>query len=150
MIIVKDKTQESTITFVSPMSLKLDKYTILLQNTTTKEVMTFNVLDEGNGIYMKFKMDLSPLNDGEYVAMVFENSNWTPFEIYANDLKETNREVIYYLSDGTTLLKEGDFFLVASQREYITPLKTDVLRIGEYKRNTTTYRNEQTFIQYNK
>lgn len=150
MIIVKDKTQESTITFVSPMSLKLDKYTILLQNTTTKEVMTFDVLDEGNGIYMKFKMDLSPLNDGEYVAMVFENSNWTPFEIYANDLKETNREVIYYLSDGTTLLKEGDFFLVASQREYITPLKTDVLRIGEYKRNTTTYRNEQTFIQYNK
>lgn len=150
MIIVKDKTQESTITFVSPMSLKLDKYTILLQNTTTKEVMTFNVLDEGNGIYMKFKMDLSPLNDGEYVAMVFENSNWTPFEIYANDLKETNREVIYYLSDGTTLLKEGDFFLVSSQREYITPLKTDVLRIGEYKRNTTTYRNEQTFIQYNK
>lgn len=150
MIIVKDKTQESTLTFVSPMSLKLDKYTILLQNTTTKEVMTFNVLDEGNGIYMKFKMDLSPLNDGEYVAMVFENSNWTPFEIYANDLKETNREVIYYLSDGTTLLKEGDFFLVASQREYITPLKTDVLRIGEYKRNTTTYRNEQTFIQYNK
>lgn len=150
MIIVKDKTQESTITFVSPMSLKLDKYTILLQNTTTKEVMTFNVLDEGNGIYMKFKMDLSPLNDGEYVAMVFENSNWTPFEIYANDLKETNREVIYYLSDGTTLLKEGDFFLVTSQREYITPLKTDVLRIGEYKRNTTTYRNEQTFIQYNK
>lgn len=150
MIIVKDKTQESTITFVSPMSLKLDKYTILLQNTTTKEVMTFNVLDEGNGIYMKFKMDLSPLNDGEYVAMVFENSNWTPFEIYANDLKETNREVIYYLSDGTTLLKEGDFFLVSSQREYITPLKTDILRIGEYKRNTTTYRNEQTFIQYNK
>lgn len=150
MIIVKDKTQESTITFVSPMSLKLDKYTILLQNTTTKEVMTFNVLDEGNGIYMKFKMDLSPLNDGEYVAMVFENSNWTPFEIYANDLKETNREVIYYLSDGTTLLKEGDFFLVTSQREYITPLKTDVLRIGEYKRNTTTYMNEQTFIQYNK
>lgn len=150
MIIVKDKTQESTITFVSPMSLKLDKYTILLQNTTTKEVMTFNVLDEGNGIYMKFKMDLSPLNDGEYVAMVFENSNWTPFEIYANDLKETNREVIYYLSDGTTILKEGDFFLVSSQREYITPLKTDILRIGEYKRNTTTYRNEQTFIQYNK
>lgn len=150
MIIVKDKTQESTITFVSPMSLKLDKYTILLQNTTTKEVMTFNVLDEGNGIYMKFKMDLSPLNDGEYVAMVFENSNWTPFEIYANDLKETNREVIYYLSDGTTILKEGDFFLVTSQREYITPLKTDILRIGEYKRNTTTYRNEQTFIQYNK
>lgn len=150
MIIVKDKTQESTITFVSPMSLKLDKYTILLQNTTTKEVMTFNVLDEGNGIYMKFKMDLSPLNDGEYVAMVFENSNWTPFEVYANDLKETNREVIYYLSDGTTILKEGDFFLVTSQREYITPLKTDVLRIGEYKRNTTTYRNEQTFIQYNK
>lgn len=150
MIIVKDKTQESTITFVSPMSLKLDKYTILLQNTTTKEVMTFNVLDEGNGIYMKFKMDLSPLNDGEYVAMVFENSNWTPFEIYANDLKETNREVIYYLSDGTTLLKEGDFFLVTSQREYITPLKTDILRIGEYKRNTTTYMNEQTFIQYNK
>lgn len=150
MIIVKDKTQESTITFVSPMSLKLDKYTVLLQNTTTKEVMTFDVLDEGNGIYMKFKMDLSPLNDGEYVAMVFENSNWTPFEIYANDLKESNREVIYYLSDGTTLLKEGDFFLVTSQREYITPLKTDVLRIGEYKRNTTTYRNEQTFIQYNK
>lgn len=150
MIIVKDKTQESTITFVSPMSLKLDKYTILLQNTTTKEIMTFNVLDEGNGIYMKFKMDLSPLNDGEYVAMVFENSNWTPFEVYANDLKETNREVIYYLSDGTTILKEGDFFLVTSQREYITPLKTDILRIGEYKRNTTTYRNEQTFIQYNK
>lgn len=150
MIIVKDKTQESTITFVSPMSLKLDKYTVLLQNTTTKEVMTFDVLDEGNGIYMKFKIDLSPLNDGEYVAMVFENSNWTPFEIYANDLKESNREVIYYLSDGTTLLKEGDFFLVTSQREYITPLKTDVLRIGEYKRNTTTYRNEQTFIQYNK
>ena len=150
MIIVKDKTQESTITFVSPMSLKLDRYTVLLQNTTTKEVMTFDVLDEGNGIYMKFKMDLSPLNDGEYVAMVFENSNWTPFEIYANDLKETNREVIYYLSDGTTLLKEGDFFLVSSQREYITPLKTDILRIGEYKRNTTTYRNEQTFIQYNK
>lgn len=150
MIIVKDKTQESTITFVSPMSLKLDRYTILLQNTTTKEVMTFDVLDEGNGIYMKFKMDLSPLNDGEYVAMVFENSNWTPFEIYTNDLEETNREVIYYLSDGTTLLKEGDFFLVTSQREYITPLKTDVLRIGEYKRNTTTYRNEQTFIQYNK
>lgn len=150
MIIVKDKTQESTITFVSPMSLKLDRYTVLLQNTTTKEVMTFNVLDEGNGIYMKFKMDLSPLNDGEYIAMVFENSNWTPFEVYANDLKETNREMIYYLSDGTTLLKEGDFFLVTSQREYITPLKTDILRIGEYKRNTTTYINEQTFIQYNK
>lgn len=150
MIIVKNKEQESKLTFISPIVYKIDKYTILLQNTLTKEVTTTNVTDNGDAIYIKFSMDLSEYADGEYLAMIFENTDGMPFEIYANDLDSINRNVIYYLSDGSTLLTEDSFFLVNEQREYVRPLKTDILRIGDYKRNTTTYRNEQTYIQYNK
>lgn len=150
MIVVTDKQNTTTIAFITPMQYKIDKYTVLLQNTVTKEVNTIDVIDNGGGIYIKFDVNLSKFDDGEYTIMVFENTDRKPFEVYSNDLEQTYRNVVYYLSINNTLLTENDFFVVEEHRKQITPLKTDLLRIGDYKRNTTTYKSEQTYIQYKK
>ena len=153
MIIVKDKTQEKELTFINPKSYIADKYTILLQNILTKEITTLNVLDRGNGIYLKFYMNLSKYQDGEYLVMLFENPEDKLITAYdANNVKDTFAQSIYYLSDEGALLTDGDFFITDEDdiRKPVKAIKTDLLKIGVYLRNQTTYRSEQTYIQYNK
>lgn len=150
MILIKDKNTENTVVMVNPTIYKVDTYTLLIQNTLTKEVSTITANDNGDGIYLKFNVDLSGYPDGEYILFLFDNCEQLPFEVYANDLKGTQQNVIYFLSDGKTLLKEGDFFIVEKGKTHRYPLKQDLLKIGNYRRNKTVYTNEQTYIQYNK
>lgn len=152
MIIVKDKTQEKELTFINPKSYIADKYTVLLQNILTKEITSLNVLDRGNGIYLKFYFNLGAYQDGEYLVMLFENPEDKYITAYdANNIKETLSSSIYYLMDDGALLTDDIFFLIEDdERKPVKPIKTDLLKIGVYLRNKTTYRSEQTYIQYNK
>lgn len=130
----------------------VSNYSILFQNTITKDVTVINCVSDGNNLYLKFTVDLSGLDSGEYLVMLFENPSLSIFEVDNNDLSNVQANSIVYLAIDGALLTEDDFFLVmeSGEKSQIKPIKTDLLRIGEYKRNSMTYRSEQTYIQYQK
>lgn len=130
----------------------VSNYSILFQNTLTKDVTVIDSISDGNSLYLKFTVDLSGLDSGEYLVMLFENPSLRAFEVDSNDLSNIQGNSILYLASDGALLTEDDFFLVilSGEKTQIKPIKTDMLRIGDYKRNSMTYRSEQTYIQYQK
>lgn len=153
MILIKDNVEMANLAFTKSVNKEpVSNYSLLFQNTLTKKVTTLNSIAYGNNLYLKFTVDLSDLESGEYIVMLFENPELCAFYVDSNDLKNTEGRHILYLMEEDKLLTEDDFFLVITGNEKVAmkPIKTDMLKIGDYKRNSTTYRNEQTYIQYNR
>lgn len=49
-------------------------YTIILQNSVTKEIFSYNLDDSTpNSIYYEFEIELQDMNDGEYEYLLIEN-----------------------------------------------------------------------------
>lgn len=153
MILIKDNVEMANLAFTKSINKEpVSNYSILFQNTITKDVTVINCVSDGNNLYLKFTVDLSGLDSGEYLVMLFENPSLSIFEVDNNDLSNVQANSIVYLAIDGALLTEDDFFLVmeSGEKSQIKPIKTDLLRIGEYKRNSMTYRSEQTYIQYQK
>lgn len=153
MILVKDNVEMANLAFTKSINKEpVSNYSILFQNTITKDVTVINCVSDGNNLYLKFAVDLSGLDSGEYLVMLFENPSLSTFEVDNNDLSNVQANSIVYLAIDGALLTEDDFFLVmeSGEKSQIKPIKTDLLRIGDYKRNSMTYRSEQTYIQYQK
>lgn len=126
-------------------------YTILLQNTMTKEITSYKADDTGNSMYHRFYIDLD-LEDGEYYVLLFENPNRLDFYAEANSPKNT--DYISYLASDDELIMNGEYFLVFGSEEEDKPelkyIKSDLLRIGVYERKNTQYQREKQYIQYNR
>lgn len=150
-------------------------YSILLQNTTTKDITIFDVTDKGNKVYNRFNIDIN-LPQGEYYVILFENPYFLPFKADMNDVKNIdtvkyatiqgsqlkangknvvigNSFIKYLASDDNTLMS-GDFYLMSTDdsgnttEQPINYIQSDMLRIGEYKNPNKTYKKEQGYIQY--
>ena len=125
-------------------------YTLLLQNTLTKEITSFKVDDIGNKMYHRFYLDID-LEDGEYYVLLFENPNKIDFYAEANAPKNT--DYISFLAADDGLITNGEYFLVFGTEEEedkeLKYIKSEIMRIGEYKRKNTQYSKEQQYVQYN-
>ena len=104
------------------------KYSIILQNTTTKQVTTYSVEHLGGDLFYQFEINTESLTEGEYKLYLIENNEWQDIVINQNNIPNST------LGDGTT----------------IVIVTTDLLRVGNYKATpTTAYNSERKFRTYN-
>ena len=155
MIIIKDNLDKVSIKLVKNSFNFVENYSIILQNTLTKKYKIFeqceNIACESS-IYLEFVLNLDGFENGEYEMIVFENPDRLEFISSANAPKKIETSFIRFLVKDGSFIKNGDFFLVVSENQENTLqyISTEMMRIGDYKTNTTQYNKQQQFITYGK
>jgi hypothetical protein len=149
-MIIIEKKGYNIITFHKEYKPTTENYSILFQNTITKEITTYNSTDIGNDFYLKFRIDIQ-LEKGEYYVLLFENPDKLNFYSDANNPKEI--DYIRFIADDDKLLMSGKFYLVFGGAEQmgkeVKYIKSDLMRVGKYERNNPQYQKEQKYYQYN-
>ena len=125
-------------------------YTLLMQNTTTKEVYVYNLENQNyaENIYYKFDITLSDdMPDGEYQYILFSNPN--KLEVIV-DVNNPFRSELYgnpvILVTYNNTLTNGTQILVAGKP--IPILGTGLIRIGDYENNKYQYDKSNTYVSY--
>lgn len=145
---VKLKLVKNSFNFV-------ENYAIIIQNTLTKKYKIFekceNIACE-NSLYLEFSLNLEGFEEGEYEILIFENNDRLEFISSANAPKKIETNFIRFLVKDGEFIKNGDYFLVVSENQENTLqyIATEMMRIGDYKTNTTQYNKQQQFITYGK
>lgn len=148
MIIVKDNREQVIISMVRNTGSCCKMFSIAVQNTTSKEITIFTTEDMGNDLYMKFNLNLSNLENGEYYVLVFENENSIPF--YTSTNNPTEVTYFKYVANEDNVIMNGDFYIVmkAEIEQKVTYIQTELMRVGEYGNPSTHYNKEQTYKTY--
>ena len=83
---------------------------------------------------------------------MFENNDRLEFISSANAPKKIETSFIRFLVKDGSFIKNGDYFLVISENQENTLqyIATEMMRIGNFKTNTTQYNKQQQFITYGK
>ena len=155
MIIIKDNLTEVHVKLVRNSFNFVENYSIILQNTLTKKYKIFeqceNIACESS-IYLEFVLNLEGFEEGEYELIVFENNDRFEFISSANAPKKIETSFIRFLVKDGAVIKNGDYFLVVSENQENTLqyIATEMMRIGDYKTNTTQYNKQQQYITYGK
>lgn len=148
-MIILQRRGYSTITFHRNGS-NTKWYSVMLQNTLTKEITTYISEDIGNEMFLRFRININ-IDDGEYYVIVFENPQKLNFYAPANAPKEI--DYIQFLANDDQVIMNGKYYLVFGVDKTLEEVKfkcSELLRMGEYKRNNTQYQKESQYIQYNK
>lgn len=156
MIKIGEKNTENEITFIKDYGDYNGNYSIVLQNTLTKEIHTYVSNDDiGNTLYHKFSVDLTQLDSGEYYMVLLENPQNVEINTNPNNPKKASGQVtsyIYVTLNGD-YITNADFFIVNGstkvERE-LKPVCTELMRVGEYKSPKTQYNSTKQYIQYGK
>ena len=155
MIIIKDNLTEVNVKLVKNSFNSVENYSILIQNTLTKKYKIFekceNISPESS-LYLEFVLDIEGFEEGEYELIVFENNDRLEFISSANAPKKIETSFIRFLVKDGSFIKNGDYFLVVSENQENTLqyIATEMMRIGDYKTNTTQYNKQQQYITYGK
>ena len=156
MIIVKNKSELTSIQIQNPSNLIGDNFTLILQNSVTKKINTFNVINANvNNFYFKFNdLDFSTLDDGEYYVVLLHNPRHLDVEILSDNVNkyQLKEYIIYFLVANDFYITSGDSYLTVVTDEYKNEGKkitTTLMRIGEYINNSTQYNTKTKYKQYN-
>ena len=155
MIIIKDNLDKVPIKLVKNSFNVVENYSIIIQNTLTKKYKIFeqceNIACESS-IYLEFVLNLEGFCEGEYEIIVFENNDRLEFISSANAPKKIETSFVRFLIKDGAFIKNADYFLVVSENQENTLqyIATEMMRIGNYKTNTTQYNKQQQYITYGK
>lgn len=125
-------------------------YSILMQNTITKEVYVYNLENQNysENIYYKFDITLSDdMPDGEYQYILFSNPNKLEVIVDVNNPMQSElygNPVILVTYENT--LTTGTQILVAGKP--IPILGTGLIRIGDYQNNKYQYDKQNKYTAY--
>lgn len=155
MVIVKDNLDKVSIKLVKNSFNSVENYAIIIQNTLTKKYKIFEQCDNispESSLYLEFILNLDGFDDGEYELIVFENNDKLEFISSANAPKKIETSFIRFLVKDGEFIKNGDYFLVVSENQENTLqyISTEMMRIGDFKTNTTQYNKQQQYITYGK
>ena len=155
MIIIKDNLDKVKLKLVKNSFNFVENYSILIQNTLTKKYKIFEQCENlscENSLYLEFSLNLEGFEEGEYELIVFENNDQLEFISSANAPKKIETSFIRFLVKDGSFIKNGEYFLVVSEHQENTLqyIATEMLRIGNYKTNTTQYNKNQQYITYGK
>lgn len=127
-------------------------YTLLIQNTVSKEVCTYNLenLNYDENIYYKFNIVLDDNTpDGEYQYLLFENPNQIEVVVNYNNVYDSK---LYgdtkILVTFTNTLTNGTQILIAGKP--IMWLSSGLIRIGDYKSNNYQYNKQNKYQVYDR
>lgn len=125
-------------------------YTLLMQNTITKEVYLFDLENQNyaENIYYKFDITLSDdMSDGEYQYILFSNPNKLEVIVDVNNPMQSElygNPVILVTYENT--LTTGTQILVAGKP--IPVLSSGLIRIGDYQNNKYQYDKQNKYTAY--
>ncbi len=132
--------------------LQIMYYTLLIQNTVSKEVYTYNLenLNYDENIYYKFNIVLDDNTpDGEYQYLLFENPNQIEVVVNYNNVYDSK---LYgdtkILVTFTNTLTNGTQILIAGKP--IMWLSSGLIRIGGYKSNNYQYNKQNKYQVYDR
>ena len=155
MIIIKENLDKVKLKLVRNSFNFVENYSILIQNTLTKKYKIFekceNISPESS-LYLEFNINLNGFEDGEYEILLFENPDRLEFISSANAPKKIETSFIRFLVKDGEFIKNGEYFLVVgeNQENTLQYISTEMMRIGDYKTNTTQYNKNQQYITYGK
>ena len=155
MIKINKSSDKVKLKLVKNSFNSVENYAMIVQNTLTKKYVIFeqceNIACESS-IYLEFELNLEGFEEGEYEILIFENNDRLEFISSSNAPKKIETSFVRFLVKDGEFIKNGDFFLVISENQENTLqyISTEMLRIGDYKTNTTQYNKQQTYIQYGK
>lgn len=125
-------------------------YSILMQNTITKEVYVYNLENQNyaENIYYKFDITLSDdMPDGEYQYILFSNPNKLEVIVDVNNPMQSElygNPVILVTYENT--LTTGTQILVAGKPIHI--LSSGLIRVGDYQNNKYQYDKQNKYTAY--
>ena len=125
-------------------------YSILMQNTITKEVYVYNLENQNyaENIYYKFDITLSDdMSDGEYQYILFSNPNKLEVIVDVNNPMQSElygNPVILVTYENT--LTTGTQILVAGKP--IPVLSSGLIRVGDYQNNKYQYDKQNKYTAY--
>ena len=155
MIIIKENLDKVKLKLVRNSFNFVENYSILIQNTLTKKYKIFekceNISPESS-LYLEFNINLNGFEDGEYEILLFENPDRLEFISSANAPKKIETSFIRFLVKDGEFITNGEYFLVVgeNQENTLQYISTEMMRIGDYKTNTTQYNKNQQYITYGK
>ena len=127
-------------------------YTLILQNSVTKEIFSYNLEDNTpDSIYYEFNIELQDMIDGEYEYLLIENPARLPISSNYNNVFDSEMEdpVIIVNLEGKPLTA-GAEILIADRGEVrrIDVLTFGLMRIGDYKSSKVTYNKQNKYVTY--
>lgn len=127
--------------------------TIIFQNTTSKEIFSYNIEDNTpDGIYYEFDIELKDMQDGEYEYLLIENPDRLKVvSNYNNVYKSDIANPVVIVNNALPLTAE-DKILVWSMGEVcpIEILAFGLCRIGNYKTSKTEYNKQTKYLVYDR
>lgn len=155
MIIIKDNLDKVKLKLVKNSFNFVENYSIIIQNTLTKKFKIFEQcenISQESSLYLEFILNLEGFDEGEYEMIIFENNDKLEFISSANAPKKIETSFIRFLVKDGEFIKNGDYFLVISENQENTLqyIATEMMRIGDFKTNTTQYNKQQQYITYGK
>ena len=127
--------------------------TIIFQNTTSKEIFSYNIEDNTpDGIYYEFDIELKDMKDGEYEYLLIENPDRLKVvSNYNNVFKSDIANPVVIVNNALPLTAE-DKILVWSMGEVfpIEILAFGLCRVGNYKTSKTEYNKQTKYLVYDR
>lgn len=146
MINIKD----NNIVIQKPFNIIGNNFTLLLQNTVTKEITIYNVTDFSENLYFHFEIDNLNLINGEYYLLLISNENHLPLEVITNDINSAKLESVYLLLCKDMLIINKDVQVITTLKNAdVTVVTRELCKVGDYNTTKTEYNNKKTFITYN-
>ena len=155
MIKINKSSDKVSIKLVKNSFNSVENYSIVVQNTLTKKYKIFEQCDNiacESSIYLEFVLNLEGFCEGEYEMIVFENNDKLEFISSANAPKKIETSFIRFLVKDGEFIKNGEYFIVVSENQENTLqyISTEMMRIGNFKTNTTQYNKQQKYLTYGK
>lgn len=127
-------------------------YSIILQNTVTKEIRSYNLTDNTpNSVYYEFEIELQDTTDGEYEYLLIENPD--SLKIVSNfnnvfDIELADPVIMVDLNGGTLIAGAKIMISEMGETYPINVLNYGLLRIGDYKTPKTEYNKMSHYTYY--
>lgn len=127
-------------------------YTLILQNSVTKEIFSYNLVDNTpDSIYYEFNIELQDMIDGEYEYLLIENPDKLKVVSNFNNVFESELAdpvIMVDLSCGT--LTAGAKIVITEMGEThpLNVLTFGLMRIGDYKSSKVTYNKQNKYVTY--
>lgn len=123
-------------------------YSLVIQNSTTKQSYVYYLKDLSYSeyIYYKFDIVLGKIPDGEYQYILFANKDNYEVLVNTNNVFKTDVNNEKILVTYENMLTNNTKILVAGKQEPI--LSTGLIKVGEYDNNSYQYNVQTKYKSY--
>lgn len=142
--------QDNKLTIQNPLNNTFEgNFTIILQNTVTREVFQYNVENtRNNPLYYHFEIDVN-LNDGEYFLLLVHNPSFAEIDVTSDISNIQDKKMGFEaIANDDTVILNGGYYIGFEYEANITIVTRELLRIGEYENKTTQYNKNNKYVTY--